>query len=128
MIFIQDGVPIIGVNALHHPNRQRFTISHECGHLVLHRDQLDSEVHVDKSFPVLLRSGLSSQGTNKIEIEANRFAAELLVPSALLDQALTDTPSDIEDDAPLEALARKFRVSKQTLEYRLKNYYLHERK
>lgn len=53
MIFIKDGVPIIGVNSLHHPNRQRFTIAHECGHLVLHRERLTQEVHIDKKFPVL---------------------------------------------------------------------------
>ena len=27
MVFIKDGIPIIGVNSLHHPNRQRFTIA-----------------------------------------------------------------------------------------------------
>ena len=29
LIFIKDGVPVVGVNSLHHPNRQRFTIAHE---------------------------------------------------------------------------------------------------
>jgi Zn-dependent peptidase ImmA (M78 family) len=33
MIYINEGTPIIGVNSLHHPNRQRFTIAHEIGHL-----------------------------------------------------------------------------------------------
>ena len=32
--FIRDGVRIIGVNALHHPNRQRFSIAHELCHLL----------------------------------------------------------------------------------------------
>ena len=30
------GTVMIGVNSLHHLHRQRFTIAHECGHLVLH--------------------------------------------------------------------------------------------
>src|SRR4051794_26361057 len=55
MIHIKDGLPIIGVNALHHPNRQRFTIAHELGHLELHRDMITAAVHVDKEFPVLMR-------------------------------------------------------------------------
>ena len=123
MIFIKDGVPIIGVNAIHHPNRQRFTIAHECGHLELHRDLLSSEVHVDKQFPILLRDVKSALGTEAIEIQANRFAAELLVPFSLLEKALADTPVDIDDETPLDDIARKFRVSKQTIEYRLKNFY-----
>ena len=32
MAVIKDGEAIIGVNSLHHPNRQRFTIAHEIGH------------------------------------------------------------------------------------------------
>ena len=45
-VFIKDGVPIIGVNSLHHLNRQRFTIAHEIAHLQLHPDYITSEVHV----------------------------------------------------------------------------------
>src|SRR5580704_17378184 len=48
MIHIKDGVPIIGVNSLHHPNRQRFTVAHEVGHLCLHREYITQAVHVDK--------------------------------------------------------------------------------
>lgn len=53
MAFIKDGVGIIGVNALHHPNRQRFTAAHELGHHVLHAPDLQKAVHVDKGFPGL---------------------------------------------------------------------------
>src|SRR5450759_2056384 len=49
MIYIKDGIPIIGVNALHHPNRQRFTIANELGHLALHREMITSEIDVDKA-------------------------------------------------------------------------------
>ncbi|HEU5236521.1 MAG TPA: ImmA/IrrE family metallo-endopeptidase, partial [Pyrinomonadaceae bacterium] len=68
--------PVIGVNTLHHPNRQRFTIAHELGHFELHTN----EVHVDRVI-VQLRSGESSSGENPDEVEANRFAAELLMPA-----------------------------------------------
>jgi Zn-dependent peptidase ImmA (M78 family) len=122
MIYIKDGVPIIGVNALHHPNRQRFTLAHELGHLELHRAQITAEVHVDKEFPILMRDPTSATGTERIEIEANQFAAALLMPRALLDQALEGVRfDDIEDDGPLEELAKKFRVSRQALEYRIRN-------
>src|SRR5262249_22745239 len=46
MAFIKDDVPIIGVNALHHPNRQRFTIAHEIAHLRLHKEYISNAVHV----------------------------------------------------------------------------------
>ena len=88
MIYIKDGVPIIGVNSLHHPNRQRYTIAHELGHLELHRQLITSEVHVDKGFPVLMRDPKSATGTELHEIEANQFAAELLMPRTLIEQAL----------------------------------------
>jgi Zn-dependent peptidase ImmA (M78 family) len=122
MIYIKDGVPIIGVNSLHHPHRQRFTIAHELGHLQLHRDMIESEVHVDKDFPVLLRDQNSASGTEKVEIQANDFAAELLMPEALIQQALAGKRFDIDDDAPIEELAKKFRVSKQALEYRIRKF------
>jgi Zn-dependent peptidase ImmA (M78 family) len=122
MIYIKDGVPIIGVNSLHHPHRQRFTIAHELGHLELHREMITSEVHVDKDFPVLMRDPKSARGTEKVEIEANQFAAELLMPEALIKQALENEPFDIDDDSPIEELAKKFRVSRQALEYRIRTY------
>jgi len=121
MIFIKDGVPIIGVNSLHHPNRQRFTIAHELGHLVLHRPILSSEVHVDKKFPVLMRDALAASGTDLIEIQANNFAAALLMPKVLLEAALAKIEFDIEDASPFEELAKRFRVSRETLEYRISN-------
>ena len=122
MIYIKDGIPIIGVNSLHHPHRQRFTIAHELGHLELHREMITSEVHVDKDFPVLMRDPKSARGTEKVEIEANQFAAELLMPEALIKQALESEPFDIDDDSPIEELAKKFRVSRQALEYRIRAY------
>jgi Zn-dependent peptidase ImmA (M78 family) len=121
MIYVNKGVPIIGVNALHHPNRQRFTIAHEIGHFVLHHNLIVAQVHVDKQFPVLLRNGISSTGTNSEEIEANRFAAELLMPRFLL-KAILKKPLDIDDEGPIAELAQKFKVSKQALEYRIRNF------
>ena len=73
MIYIRDGTPIIGVNARHAPNRQRFTIAHEIGHLVLHRELITGVVHVDKQFPVqfvgLNRDTVSAAGTELVDIQ-----------------------------------------------------------
>src|SRR6516225_5201897 len=64
MIFIRDNVPIIGINATHHPHRQRFTLAHEIGHLVLHKHLITNVVHVDKKLPFLLRDTKSATGTD----------------------------------------------------------------
>ena len=125
MIFISENTPIIGVNSLHHPNRQRFTIAHEIAHLELHRDLISGKVHVDKDFPVafvgLNRDGKSALGTDDIEVQANQFAAELLMPTAFMKAALANKPFDIDDEGPLDELAKKFRVSRQALEFRIRN-------
>ena len=123
LICIKDGVPIIGVNTLHHPNRQRFTVAHEIAHLQLHRDHITSAVHVDKRFaePVLRRDSSSATGTEWLEIEANHFASALLMPKHILVELLKASPIDIDDEGPLEELAKKFQVSKATLQYRIRN-------
>jgi len=121
MIYVQDGTPIIGVNSLHHPNRQRFTIAHEIGHLQLHHSQLTGKIHVDKQFPILMRDTNSATGVERMEIEANQFASELLMPTDLIMKALEAKPFDIDDERPIEELARRLKVSKQALEYRIRN-------
>lgn len=122
MVYIKSDTPIIGVNSLHHPNRQRFTIAHELGHLILHRGRLINQVHVDKKFPVLMRDASASIGAELMEIEANNFAASLLMPTDLIARELRKQRFDIDDDQPIERLAKKFRVSKQALEYRIRDF------
>lgn len=56
--------------------RQRFTLAHELAHVILHRDLLGDGIVDD----VLYRSRMSSD----IESQANRFAADLLMPAALM--------------------------------------------
>ena len=123
MIYVKEGTPIIGVNALHHPNRRRFTVAHECGHLMLHKAQITKEVHVDKDFPMLMRDSVSAAGVNEMEIEANNFAAELLMPEALLAKALGNDPFDIDDEGVVSALARSFKVSRAAMRFRLGNLF-----
>ena len=126
MIYSKRRSPIIGVNSLHHSNRQRFTIAHEVAHLILHRRLIADHVHVDKRFPILMRDSNSATGTQRMEMEANSFAAELLMPSFLLLPMLKKNGFDIDDEKPLEKLSRKFRVSKQALDYRIRNITYYE--
>lgn len=119
MIYIKNDIPIIGVNSLHHPNRQRFTIAHECGHLLLHRELMTQEVHVDKKFQVLRRDDKSATGTERIEIQANQFAADVMMPHAFLLHALGDQAIDIEDSALIKRLAQKFKMSEDAIKIRM---------
>lgn len=112
----EGGPTLIGVNTNHHPNRQRFTIAHEIGHYVLHQH---SDLHVDRVV-VKLRSELSSKGEDSEEIEANRFAAELLMPQVMLENDIQELPSsDLNDERVIQQLAKRYGVSANAMTNRL---------
>ena len=43
------------------------------------------------------------------------------MPRVVVDEALAGKQFDIENEEPMEQLAKKFRVSKQALEYRIRS-------
>jgi Zn-dependent peptidase ImmA (M78 family) len=116
MSFIKDGISVIVVNIAHHPNRQRFTIAHELAHHVLHSSYLQDNVHVDKA--VLHRNQLSSRGVDPKEIEANAFAAELLMP---LKEVRKLRDLDINDEDQIAIAAKRFKVSPAAMAVRISN-------
>ncbi|WP_210327227.1 ImmA/IrrE family metallo-endopeptidase [Methylocystis sp. H4A] len=96
----------ITVNAMHPESRQRFTIAHEIAHFILHRDAIGDGIVDDGMY----RSGRSE----KIERQANQYAAEILMPWKIVIQkyrAGHQTPT---------ALAREFKVSPAVAEIRMK--------
>ena len=107
---------VIGINRDQASVRQRFTIAHELGHLLLHER---NRVHVDRGFRVRLRSSVSREGIDRDEMEANRFAAELLMPIGFLRADLEEWELDLADDRQLRTLARRYGVSTQALAIRL---------
>jgi Zn-dependent peptidase ImmA (M78 family) len=116
MAFIDSEKNFIVVNSRHHPHRQRFTISHELGHHALHASYLRANIHVDKA--VLRRDSLSAEGVEVKEIEANAFAAELLMPRKLMSSF---SNLDLADDRALRVVAKQFGVSQAAFTYRLMN-------
>ena len=115
----EDGAgPVIGVNSLHHSNRQRFTIAHECGHLRLHEGR---PAYFDTAFRINRRDEVSSQATDAEEIEANRFAAELLSPYDMIREDLVEHQSDMEDEEALRKLANRYGISLQALTLRIRS-------
>ncbi|MBK5005532.1 MULTISPECIES: ImmA/IrrE family metallo-endopeptidase [unclassified Pseudomonas] len=101
----RDGNPLITYNLGDAPVRQRFTIAHEIGH----------HVHGDLDAPRDTTEQFSARARDPREVAANRFAAALLMPAALvkhmiLEQRVTD----------LARLAKAFGVSTAAMEFRLK--------
>jgi Zn-dependent peptidase ImmA (M78 family) len=63
---------------------------------------------------VLYRSGAPS----RVEFEANRLAADLVMPPALIDEEIRKIEGQLSEPE-LEALARRFGVSKAAMEIRV---------
>ena len=97
VIFVDQAEPAV---------RQRFTAAHELGHFVLHKDAV---VHKNEDNYLLRSDGMS----NRQEAEANRFAAALLMPLPLIEEAMK---SGITSP---KSLAAHFNVSEIAMSIRL---------
>jgi predicted transcriptional regulator len=96
----------IVVNSNDNPRRQRFTLAHEIGHYVLHRDLIREDVVDD----ALYRSSALSEG---YERQADQFAGQVLLPAQRVREAWKETKA-------LSVLAQRFNVSDAALRIRLK--------
>lgn len=118
MLYRDARSSLILINVDDAPVRKRFSIAHEIGHFVLHTQS----VFVDRR--IRHRDGTSSLGLNREEIQANQFAAELLMPSSLVvREVYTRRQRRIppSDEDLIRELAEVFEVSKQAIELRLGN-------
>jgi Zn-dependent peptidase ImmA (M78 family) len=106
---------IIAVNRRHPMTRQRFTIAHEIGHALLHRS--DQALFVDEA-AVHLRTKSRPHLPDPREVEANRFAAELLMPEKPLRDFVPATV-EIYEELTLIYIAGKFQVSVPAVTARL---------
>jgi Zn-dependent peptidase ImmA (M78 family) len=114
----ESGKCVIAINANHSPARRSYSLSHEIGHAVLGHT---GDFFVDKTF-INKRDTKSSMGTDVREIQANQFAASLLMPKALLHKEFTFLVNlNFERRSVIEKMAARFEVSKKAMEYRLVN-------
>jgi Zn-dependent peptidase ImmA (M78 family) len=120
ILFRDDDHHVIGVNSAHPLVRQRFTIAHELGHRALHPGR---ELILDVPVRVNLRDRTSSMASDIEEIEANAFAAALLMPEQMIRERVNRLPlaKRREPDDTAAALARIFKVSASALSFRLIN-------
>ncbi len=98
----------ITVNAADSPFRQRFTMAHELGHYILHRDILGDGITDNRMYRSDAGSIYNNQLVNSShETEANKFAASLLMPKPLIEEL---KKSGITDVAALAKKTKGFRT------------------
>lgn len=111
---------VIAIQKSDHPNRKRFTIAHEIAHFCLrHQFEPGEHVHVDRGHLIMPRNSRSSTGVDVKEIEANQFAACLLMPSRLLLERIKALKGKSLCDDNVASLADEFQVSEQAMTIRL---------
>lgn len=93
------------VNSREYPLRQTFTVAHELGHQILHREWAKSE-----DYSILMRDSMYD-GDEPHEKEANAFAAHLLVPRPMLDRYWREMST--------EGLSKLFAVSVPMIKNRI---------
>lgn len=94
-----DDAHDIAYNKEQHRHRQRFTIAHEIGHLLMEHAE-------DRTFD------LESEACE--EIEANQFASELLIPLKMLKADIADGIRTFKD------LAKRYDVSQEAMGWKIK--------
>ncbi|QYN02762.1 ImmA/IrrE family metallo-endopeptidase [Pseudomonas protegens] len=106
--FDSKGRPVIRYNPREPQTRQRFTIAHELGHLLMGHIRPGQRAHRDP-----MRS-YDAYHERPMERQANEFAAQLLMPESVVRMAAKSNPNT-------QDLARNFNVSADAMGYRIRN-------
>lgn len=120
LLILHGDTKLIGVEKDHVTERKRFTIAHELGHYVLHRNE--SKMFVDTAiFKRQSDEGGYTTREERMEREANYFAANILMPEILVRREVRQFYKDLNDEANITQLAAKFEVSLPAMTFRLIN-------
>lgn len=114
MIARRGEVTTMLINHAEPPYRKRFTIAHELGHHFLHMTG-DEEDIVDNEVDLFRTGGDDDEAVTeerRREIQANQFAAALLMPEEFVRELRSLLPD-------VGSLARAFNVSEEAMGYRL---------
>lgn len=90
-----SGVTIIGYNENASVNRQKFSVAHELGHLYMGHLHGQSSIDLNSS--------------DNDEIEANQFAAALIMPPSFIKQSIKSGVKNVDE------LARIYEVSSEAM-------------
>lgn len=126
VLVVENGKARIGFHG-NCKTRNRFTKAHELGHYVLHTNN-KNELFVD-NVKIMYRKQAASRVEKMQEIQANSFAAALLMPQTLLKEKFHELKDDLfscTDEEIIDSLSETFKVSSTAMTYRLINLNLIE--
>lgn len=114
LIFCDNSIEPIGENKTVKERIMRFTVAHELGHYLFHQEYMTSDR------PPLFYHELSEVEKTRVEIQANIFAAMLLMP----EKPFTETydllkAQELKSKTIVERLSELFNVSKESVGYRI---------
>lgn len=111
-----DGKPYIFLNRNQRPERMRFTLAHELGHILLE--------HIGK-YELVNRE--PSPTDNHVEQEANIFASRLLAPACVLWALDISEAEEIASLCKISFAAAKFRSERMKLLYEREKLFLKDK-
>lgn len=123
-VYLKNGYPEIWINKTMPETRQNFTLAHELGHIV--NDILPNiekyDMPINDNYETLYRGKIS----NTMEIKANNFAAQILMPSIFINKEAkkliqADDFNEFTIKQVIQRMADRFRVSYDAMKWRLIN-------
>lgn len=107
----------VTVNSNDGPQRQRFTAAHELAHYLMHRHLLGDgqKLHRDRLYGEAAKGNPSVPFRAIHEIQANKLAAEILMPEERLRRVYDAASDNVAD------VAKRFGVSQAAMKIRLKS-------
>lgn len=116
LTFYAGHQPVILYNDAETPQRVRFTIGHELGHIVLGHVQPGEYTHQNRE---------PQPGDSPTEQAANRFAADLLAPACVLWGLDLHRAEDIAEVCKISIQAARFRAERMEILYQRNKFLLH---
>lgn len=116
LTFYAGGQPVILYNDAELPQRIRFTIGHELGHIVLGHVRPGEHTRQNRE---------PQPGDSPMEQAANRFAADLLAPACVLWGLELHRAEDIARVCKISIQAAQFRAERMEILYQRNKFLLH---
>ena len=106
----------ISIQEADHYYRKRFTMAHELGHFLLHKDKIGDGVNDTPAYRTSNANDLfNPKITLEHEAEANAFAAALLMPKDAVEYYYC------EEKKSIRQMTKIFQMSERALQIRIKN-------
>jgi len=120
-IYFGNNKAVIKVSSIiQFPERKRFVVAHEIGHLIMHRNmQLPDDTFSNFNIIAGMEKALKN---GKQELEANEFASELLMPTKLF---LKEAKAKRFSPLLIKQLAQRFKTSLTATVFRYLQFDLH---